>query len=138
MKILPVLCLIALTVLPGCGGGGDKVKVVPVAGVITHKGAPLADANIVFYPEKGPVGMGKSDAKGAFQISTNGQPGGIPGKNKVTVTIAASSIPPSDGRAFDATPESKIPKKYSSDTETDLTADVPKDGSKDLKLNLAE
>lgn len=135
MKMPPVVCLICLTILSGCGGG-DKPKVVPVSGVVKHNGNPLADANVAFYPEKGPVGTAKTDAKGAFQLQTNGQPGGIPGKNKVTVSVVAA-IPPSDGRAFEPV-ESKIPRRYASDSSSDLTADVGKDGNKDVQLNLTD
>ncbi|MDB5345150.1 MAG: hypothetical protein JWP89_3527 [Schlesneria sp.] len=138
MKIAPALCLISLTILSGCGGRSDKIKVAPASGIVKYKGEPLADANITFYPEKGPVGTAKSDAKGAFQIQTNGQPGAVPGKSKVTVSVASSTIPPSDGRAHEFVAESKIPKKYASDAETDLTVDVAPAGSKDLQLNLTE
>lgn len=114
------------------------MKVVPVAGVVKYKDAPVADVDLVFYPVNGPVGIGKTDAKGAFQITTNGKAGCIPGKHRVTVASSKqdSAVPSSDGRAFEFTSQSTLPKKYMSQDHTDLVVEIANTGNKDLKLEL--
>lgn len=115
------------------------MKVVPIEGVVKYKGNPLADANIAFYPAKGPVGSAKSDTKGGFQIRTNGQLGGVPGKYKVTVGVAQSSaIPPSDGRAHEHANKSTVPIKYASEADSDLSVEVAPTGTRDLQLDLTD
>lgn len=141
MKTLLITTFAAagLVMLPGCGGGGDQLKTVPLAGVVKYQGNPVADADIVFYPAKGPAGSAKSDAKGAFQIKTNGQAGGTAGSNKVTVVASQNSaIPPSDGRAVEFANKSKLPEKYSSEATTDLVIDVPAGGNRDVQLELKD
>jgi hypothetical protein len=139
LTVFSVLFVLCSACLPGCGGSADVLKVVPVAGVVRFKNAPLADAEIVFYPEKGPAGVGKSDAQGKFQIKTNGQLGGTPGKNKVTVgSKAATAVPPSDGRAVEFANKSTLPKKYASEAETDLVIDITSSGNSSLTLDLTE
>ena len=139
MKTFLGIVIVCVVALPGCGGSSDKLKTVPLAGVVTYKGSPVADADIVFYPAKGPAGNAKSDAKGAFQIKTNGQAGGVVGQNKVTVVAAATStIPPSDGRATEFMNKSTVPAKYSSETTTDLVVDVPGGGNSKLQLELKD
>jgi hypothetical protein len=135
--LLSAVCLASFS---GCGGstaGGPKI--VPVAGVVSYKNAPVANADLVFYPENGPAGIGKTDAAGKFQIKTNGQLGGVPGKNKVTVgSKQESAIPPSDGRAIEFAKKSTLPKKYSSEAETDLVLEITATGNPDLKLDLTD
>ena len=115
------------------------MKVVPVAGVVKYKDAPVADADLVFYPENGPVGIGKTDAKGAFRITTNGKAGGVPGKHRVTVASKQeAAAPPSDGRAFEFTSKSTLPKKYMSQADTNLVVEITGTGNKDLKLDLTD
>lgn len=135
------LVLFAAIVM-GCGGGvSDAPKVVPAAGVLKYKGQPLADANVAFYPEKGPAGVGKTDTKGAFQIKTNGQLGALVGKHKVTVNVggpANAEPPPADGNEIVLLEKSTIPKKYSNQNDTDLVIDLPAAGNKELVLDLTD
>lgn len=139
MKNVIAVVITCLVVLPGCSGSSDQLKTVPLTGVVTYKGSPVADADIVFYPTKGPAGSAKSDSKGAFQIKTNGQSGGTPGQNKVTVVASGTStVPPSDGRATEFMNKSTLPAKYSSETTTDLVVDVPSGGNSSLQLELKD
>lgn len=139
MRLHLVVCVTCLAGLSGCSGGADPLKVVPIAGVVKYKDAPVADAELVFYPEKGPVGTGKTDSKGAFQIKTNGRAGGVPGKYRVTVVSKQEdAIPPSDGRALEFTNKSKLPKKYTSQADSDLVIEIAAAGNSDLKLDLTD
>jgi hypothetical protein len=136
-------CLILLVAaFVGCGGGDPKApKVAPVAGVINYKGAAVADATVVFYPDKGPAATGKTDSKGAFQVRTNGQLGTSVGKNKVTVVAAQQQgeIPPADGNEMKLLEkQNAIPKKYNQQDTTDLVVDIPAAGNKELVLDLTD
>lgn len=132
-----ILC--GLVCVAGCGGGSDQLKVVPVGGIVRYQDKPVADAEIVFYPEKGPAGVGRTDSNGAFVIKTNGQLGGTVGKNKVTVgSKQAAEIPPSDGRAIEFASKSSFSKKYSDQATTDLVIEITSSGNKELKLDLTD
>lgn len=134
------LVLMAI-MISGCSGGpNDAPKVAPAAGVLNLKGAPVAEATVTFYPDKGPAGVGMTDAKGAFQVKTNGQLGATIGKHKVTVSLAQQSgeIPPADGNEVALLKETTIPSKYTDQKTTDLIIDIPAEGNKALVLDLTE
>lgn len=123
----------------GCGGGaGDAPPMAKVSGVANLSGKAIADATITFYPEKGPPGIGRTDANGAFQIKTNGQLGAVVGKHKVTVGVAAADAEPPamDGKEMKLLKKSVVPKKYSSAEETDLQIEVPAEGNEKVVLDL--
>ncbi len=95
-------CL-AVTVLflSGCGDGYD-IKVYPVSGVVTYKGKPLDNADVVFTTpgkEGQPstvMGLGKTDAEGRYTIKTQMGPtdtlnGAVEGHHLVTIS---KYIPP--------------------------------------------
>lgn len=123
----------------GCGGGSsDAPTMAKVAGVANLSGKPIPDATVTFYPEKGPPGMGRTDATGAFQIKTNGQLGAVVGKHKVTIGVADTSDepPPMDGKELKLVKKSIVPKKYASADTTDLLIEVPAEGAEKLVLDL--
>lgn len=91
-----IACLMFIALwVTGCGGG-DKLPepdldLVPVTGVVTLNGEPLADADISFLfdgkPPKGFVASGaKTDSSGKFVIMTGSKPGTVPGRYKVTIS----------------------------------------------------
>ena len=134
------LVLIAMATV-GCGSApNDGPKLAPVVGVLKYKGAPVADASVAFYPTKGPAGVGLTDAKGVFQVKTNGQLGAMVGKHKVTASLAQQSgeIPPAGGSEVALLKETTIPSKYSDQNTTDLNIDVPAEGNKELVLDLTD
>lgn len=126
--------------LTGCGGSGvtDKPKLAPAAGIARFKGAPVADAVVTFYPEKGPAAQGKTDATGAFQVKFNGQLGAVVGKNKVTVigVTQQGEIPPATGDAMKYAVTNTFSKKYTDPATTDLIVDIPEKGNTELVLDL--
>ncbi len=79
-------CLVAA----GCGGSSDRLKVVPVAGIVSLGGQPLAGATVSFVPETAGKGLlsavGTSDDKGKFKLSAGSYVGLPVGKYKVAVT----------------------------------------------------
>ncbi len=58
--------------LIGCSKDKKLPATIPVTGVVTYKGEPLADANVMFVPvdPKGRSANGKTDANGKFVLKT--------------------------------------------------------------------
>ncbi len=134
------LCTLA-SLMSGCGGGAaDAPKVAPAAGIVQFKGSPVTDITVTFYPDKGPAAVGRTDAKGAFQMKTNGQLGAVVGKNRVTIgsADAAATTPPMDGNEMQFASKSRYSSKYSDPKTTDLVIDLTKDGNSKLVLDLTE
>lgn len=114
-----VLCLSGFVCL-GCGG--DGLDRVPITGLVTMEGTPLAGASLYFVPGEGTPGegaIGASDKEGYFKvISSRRDDSGIP-PGEYTVRVSRLVMP--DGTAVppdapDADfPESResIPKPYS-------------------------
>jgi hypothetical protein len=69
--------------LAGCTSNG----LVPLAGVVTLDGRPLAGATLAFVPEgAGQPAVAESAADGSFVARTNGRPGALPGRYHLLVT----------------------------------------------------
>ena len=80
-----VIGVFLLFAVAGCGDGG--LTLVPVAGVVTLDGKPVADAGVIFTPaDGGPAASGSTDGEGRFQLHTVNRPGAVSGKHVVTVT----------------------------------------------------
>ncbi len=97
------LALLAASLLPGCGGGEHYV---PVQGVVTLNGEPLADAKITFEPVGGPGGValgtpsfGRTDNEGKFvlQCPTSNASGAVVGEHRVRI-ITSGMLPPTDAQ----------------------------------------
>ena len=118
-----LLLLATCCVLAGCGGP----KLLPVSGVVTLDGQPVAGAGVMFLPaDKGPATGGTTDATGKFELSTTNRRGIAPGRYRVTVTKREVS-----GRGMFDTAEAKpqktrwfVPQKYSDTNTSGLEADV--------------
>lgn len=126
-----------------CFSGCDpsSVKLAPVTGVVTYKGAPLKTANIKFLPAEGPMAVGMTDEQGKFKLTTNGRPGAVLGLHKVVITkvtggTEAAAVPsspkPEDMMKMqkenmgkkNTGPKSEIPESYANPDTSKLTADV--------------
>lgn len=135
-----VVALLLCIVFAGCGGSSDAPALVKVSGVVNFQGKPLPEATLTFYPSSGPVGVGRTDADGAFQIRTNGSLGVVVDTHKVTVfvTDAAAEPPPMDGNEMAVANKSVLPKKYADKETTDLQITVSAEGNENLVLDLTE
>jgi len=78
-----------LVVAVGGCSGSDAPSVAPVTGIVTLKGAPMAEAQVTFVPEKGPVAMGMTDLEGKFKLKTGSMEGAVVGSGNVSVTASA-------------------------------------------------
>ncbi len=93
------LLISALTTL-GCGGGGDRYDTVPVSGIVTCNGKPVANGVINFTPmaeqgrsegNRGRVALSKTDSNGRFKLTTyENEDGAIVGRHTVTISMGFS------------------------------------------------
>lgn len=121
-----------LVLLAGCGG--DSFSVVPVSGMVTLDGQPLADARVAFEPIAavgellaGPGSHGKTDAAGRYRLETlDGRPGAIVGRHRVTISTAVAA-PPGGANEFETVDE-RVPPRYLDGGET-LEFTVPTGGT---------
>jgi hypothetical protein len=137
----------------GCGGGGGP-SLAKVTGRVTLDGTPVEGAAVQFHlqAEKGTVpAAGTTDKDGKFTLNSAGRDGAPIGMCVVTVSKIAggfkvdSSHPPTaedmmrmgkaqatkDGDRSEAA-KNQLPEKYNNPGTSGLTADVVKDGSKNV------
>ena len=129
-----LLGLCVLLFATGCGSSGF----VPVSGKVTLDGKALANASVLFEPDKanpGPAAEGKTDANGHYtlKVTTKDVQGAVPGKHKVS--ISASEGDPGEAAGANPKPRKELlPAKYNS--ETKLTFDVPAGGTSAANFDL--
>lgn len=127
------LCGLALCL--GCGGN-QAANTVLVSGVVTYRGKPLADANVVFMPRSGPPATGVTNGEGKFELTTLDQAGAVVGAHQVTITPNQGQIDmPLPGQP-PAKAKSVIPQKYARGETSGLTADVKADGENQFAFDL--
>lgn len=148
---LPWLFMIAgILVFPGCA---SKAKIVPVSGVVTMDGMPLANADVQFQPmatdgnsNPGYGSYGKTDAQGRYSLTISSQesqaPGAVAGIHKVSIASGTSdkvTYDPKIGSPDGSSPKNKpapekIPTQYNS--QSSLTFEVPQTGTDKANFDL--
>jgi hypothetical protein len=111
----------------GCGRSGD-LPTAKAGGVVTIDDQSLANAHVIFTPEKGRAAMGQTGADGRFTLTTyRSGDGAIVGHHHVTVVARE----PSDGQTntpgapgIERPGRSLIPEKYGSTATSGLEFDV--------------
>jgi hypothetical protein len=138
--------------LAGCGS--DGVDLVDVRGKVTYKDQPVEGATVSFFPEKGPLATGQTNADGEYTLSTGGKAGAVLGDHKVSITKfsgAMANAPeqsdqPPDGPidpskdplatamqdAAGGELKSEVPQKYAAPETSGLKATVTSDESKNV------
>lgn len=157
MRIIYSLPLLITSILlVGCGSGGPDY--VPVTGVVTLDGEPLARKTVMFVPEDGTPGAGaggNTGEDGSYKLlavaggSVKDVEGVAPGAYRVTVSepmfpiesemvVQGTSDDPEAAMGLPEPPKNvnqAIPSQYSSQESTPLRIQVPEDGgSIDLEL----
>ena len=129
-----------VSALSGCfKGKGSWETTYPVAGVVTLKGLPVANADIAFFPvEDSAPGTVRPKAKsgedGKFVVSTYGQGDGVPvGSYKITVVRHEVDV----SRDTIVAKPNDLPRKYSILDTTDLEAEIVA-GPNDILLELRQ
>ena len=115
-----------LLVLSGCGKAAPWEKAHPAKGVVTHKGKPVANADVAFFPEDKTFPetvrpRAKTDENGNFVVWTYKEGDGAPaGSYKATVVhydvVINNNV---------ATPKpNDLPPKYATFQATDLLVKI--------------
>lgn len=139
--------LLMAAVCSGCGAssGAPQEKSVPVAGILSFKGEPLADFRVTFIPADGRrAASGLTDAQGRFVLSTNAAGDGAPpGRNKVAV--AWEGPPQEDTGGLDTPienpanypkPPVQIPTHYADPERSGIEFEIPPSGLEEVIIEL--
>ncbi|MDP1796246.1 MAG: carboxypeptidase-like regulatory domain-containing protein [Planctomycetaceae bacterium] len=125
----------------GCSGRlADAPKTVPVSGIVTVDGSPVANATVTLIPQ----GQGKeqhgasgtTDEKGKFRLFTANNPGAMPGSYAVTIQYYVKKDgstfvmkPDTDMETMSAEIKPALPPKFANPSQTELKLDVPEKGT---------
>ena len=153
--------LTGLTIV-GCGAEKTSVQLAPAEGTVTYQGRPLADATVLFAPEKGPIATGVTDLEGHFTLATGSRRGAAVGTSKVAINVggppggAETEAPPppkteEEAREFSkkagemqmqmaqdelAKPHSIIPPRYEKAESSGLSYEVKASGPNNFEIKL--
>ena len=141
MRILRILLVTSFcAVIPACNNKSiSGPKTVPVSGIVTFKGSPIADVVVTFYPADETPGAGRTDAQGRFTLGTNKQgDGAVAGRHRITVVYVGPEQPSDVGneRPDMPVPKSPISLKYANPETSGLTEEIPDGGKSDVRINL--
>lgn len=130
----------------GCSGEeqAPQVDVYPASGTVTLNGDIVADAAVLFIPQKGPTARGRTNEKGEFVLTSyTDKDGAVAGKHAVVVTKTEGGDDPvseegdtEESASADllvddvAEPKSFIPAEYTSAATTSVVFEVTTDGEK--------
>jgi hypothetical protein len=132
----------AALLAPMLGCGEDGPKLVPVTGVVTLNGKPLAEAEVSFVPDPTnkdvTPGGDKTGPEGNYKAMYQGRSGLAPGKYKVLVSKKAGlpagmELPPEIKmdrvqQEMMGIRKETLPAKYSEATKSEFSADVSETG----------
>jgi len=135
----------ALMICASClclAGCGDGINRVPITGLVTVQGEPLAGASVQFFPQTGTEGegaIGVSGSDGKFNvISSRQDDSGIPpGKYKVRVSLmmdAGKVLPPEALQADFPNAQEVVPAPFCTANST-LEVMIPAGGG-EVKVDL--
>lgn len=138
----PLALLALVPLLAGCRP--NRPATLPVRGVVTLDGQPVAGAQVMLVPQNGGrPGHGVTDASGQFTIGTfETSDGALMGRHIITVicTRISGVSADADGLEGQIAPggvevEYRIPKKYTSQQTSGLSVEVVR-GMEPLRLDL--
>jgi hypothetical protein len=132
--------------IAGCGG--QPYPLAPVAGQVTFKGQPLAQAHVLFQPvgepnaeNVGPPSVGHTDDQGRFTLRTvdRDSAGAVVGKHRVFITLPKEEQinSASGGSADGGGLQNKVytlPKRFRDGSG--LEYDVPPEGASNAEFAL--
>jgi hypothetical protein len=107
--------------LTACGGApSDQPELGTVSGVITMDGAPLANANVRFYPETGRASAAKTDDSGSYElVYIRDEMGAMIGKHSVKVSTLDEDSDPFGNQGSET-----VPEKYNKKTTLEATVEA--------------
>ncbi len=129
MMKMTALTMVAVLVASGCG----TPEVRSIAGVVTLDGVPVDLATITFVPEESTSrgGIGRTDAEGKFDLTTDGQDGLEDGQYRVIITKMALGKP---GQSVPAAGSSAVPAIYQNPDTTPIKVTLPLQGKLVVEL----
>ena len=109
---------------------------VPVTGLVTYGGMPVAGAQVMFTPATGRPAEGTTDEQGKFKLTTTESgDGALPGAHQVTIVKMArrEGADPNDPYAI---MDNVLPIKYAK--AGNLSAQVQSQGNNDITFSLTD
>ncbi|HTN74479.1 MAG TPA: hypothetical protein VL096_04505 [Pirellulaceae bacterium] len=135
MTPLQQACLsICLTVACiGCARSGPEI--VPVVGVATRDGKPLANLYITFEPDEGRTSWATTDSSGNFTLNySKGRDGARVGRHKVYVRFRPSSVEEeTSGKFRPPAGMDDILRKFGNSETTQKTVEITSE-TRDIEL----
>ena len=138
--VLLILFVAVLSVSTGCK---KKETVVPVSGVATYKGQPLAYCSIFFKPVNPSnkdlciTSVGKTDAEGRFELTTtelNARKGAVVGQHQVSFKFMQWGTEFAEDEGPGSVDVPTLPREYTEGTK--VTFDVPEKGTDSANFDL--
>jgi len=124
---------LALLLIVGCGRGTPLT--MPVKGIVTFQGSPLAEADVAFTPKGGRPASGRTDAAGRFTLTTfKTNDGAMIGQHIVTVCKHVKKDPNATGAYFDYL--QVTPENFGRPNESPLRADVTASGPNEFTFDV--
>ena len=124
---------LALLLIVGCGRGTPLT--MPVKGIVTFQGSPLAEADVAFTPKGGRPATGRTDAAGRFTLTTyKTNDGAMNGQHTVTVCKHVKKDPNATGAYFDYA--QVTPEKFGRPNESPLRAEVTASGPNEFTFDI--
>jgi hypothetical protein len=134
----------------GCGSsdpdaGLNRPKRVPVTGLVSYQGRPVADADVTFLNDTSQTtGTARTDSEGRFEVTTfRDRDGAVPGAQLVAIRrVDVINKTPADvdvsAGGVGLPPEIHwvVPQKYSDPRKSGLTANVTDAGTNHFEFAL--
>jgi hypothetical protein len=120
--------------------GPPRLPTVPAAGVVLHRGKPLAKASVAFHRDDGLASaLATTDESGGFTLGTYATADGAPAGG-YRVSVAVSTTTEIEPGVLAPLPEggsrSVIPPHYADPTTSGLTAKIPEAGDLGIRIEL--
>ena len=139
-----------LFLIPGCGSsdpdaGLNRPKRVPVTGLVSSQGRPVADADVTFLNDAAQTtGTARTDSDGRFEVTTfRDRDGAVPGTQLVAIRrVDVINKTPADvdvsagGVGLPPEVHWVVPQKYSDPRKSGLTANVTDAGTNHFEFAL--
>ncbi|PQO37706.1 hypothetical protein DTL21_07105 [Bremerella cremea] len=142
-RLLLGIALLFTVLLVGCGPSLEPGK-IPFAVTVMYQGQPIEEAVVIFVSDEGNYANGLTDSNGVAQMGTTNPGDGIfAGKYQVAVDksqLISENDPndPTGNKLLKNEAIYHVPAKYSDFIKSGLTADVTKEGSHELTLELKD
>lgn len=134
---LAPLALLTLLGITGCESGPPTA---PVSGVVTLDGVPLEFGYVMFQPNTGQPAQGVIQSDGSFELMSLAPGDGAQiGTHRVSVICNEGHRPTESGAPSGGGSLGRllIPLAYTRGNMSGITADVPKEGLPDFRIELS-